>query len=376
MNTLVIRYSEIGSKSDGVRGSMVKVLRQRIEDRLEYEQAEYERVRTGDGRIIVDGIAANDFVEEIAMLPGVASASSVKKTDPSIDSIKKAVKDFDIGETFGVDANRSGEHGFDSQDIAIELGSFIEQETGSSVDLDNPDTWIYVDVRADEAFVFDRRFDGPDGFPAGSNEELAALVSGGIDSPVAAYQAMTRGSDIVPIYFYNRPLAAEDHLLRFRAVLEKLKQFHPGKKWEYFVVDMKEVNERLMDVGRGRMILQRKIMFDVAERIAESQDLKGIVTGESMGQKSSQTASSLELTSPSTKPVFRPLLTRDKYDITSEARKLGTYEEAKIDSACSTMSPENPATSMQKQDFEDLKSKIGVEKLVDMAFDTAEKKLL
>lgn len=377
MNRVIVRYGDIGTKSEPVRGKMISVLRQRVQDRLEYEELDFETVRRKTGRIIVETEQAEKAAEIVSELPGISSVSPAAVADPDLESIKEVSREFEIGETFGVDANRSGQHEFDSRDIQIELGSFTEDRTGASVDLDNPDTLVEVDLRKDEAYVFTQRLEGPDGLPVGVSESLAALVSGGIDSPVAAYEVMTRGCDITPIYFYNKPIAAEDHLLRLNAVLKKLERFNPSKKWEFYVVDMEEVNQELMKVERGRMLIHRKIMFKVSEKIAEKEGLAGLVTGEAIGQKSSQTPSNLELTTSAVdKPVFRPLLTAEKNSITDRARKINTLEEATINSACSTMAPDSPATSMREEDLRKLEDKVDIEELVEKALESAEKREL
>lgn len=377
MNRVLVRYGDIGTKSEPVRGKMISVLRQRVQDRLEYEGLSFEKVRHDTGRIIIETEEAEKAARILSEIPGVASSSPAVVTSPELEGIKEGSEGFEIGETFGVAANRSGEHEFDSRDIQIELGSFIEERSGASVDLDNPDTQVEVDLREDEAYVFTQRFEGPDGLPVGVSEPIAALVSGGIDSPVAAYEVMTRGCDVLPIYFYNKPIAAEDHLLRLMSVLKKLERFHPSKKWEFYVVDMEEVNPELMRVKRGRMLIHRKIMFRVSEKIAEKEGLSGMVTGEAIGQKSSQTPSNLELTTKAVnKPVFRPLITSKKDSIVNRARDIATFEDATIDSACSTMAPDSPATSMSEEDLEKLEKKVDMDKLVQKAFESAEKREL
>ena len=374
MNRVLVRYGDIGTKSEPVRGNMASTLRQRVQDRLEYEELDFEKVSRERGRIIVETEKPEEAAEIVAEIPGVSSSSPAVVTEPDLESIKEGSKGFDIGDTFGVAANRSGKHEFDSRDVQRELGSFIEEKTGASVDLDNPDTWIEVDLREDEAYVFTQRFEGPDGLPVGVSGSLAALVSGGIDSPVAAQEVMTRGCNITPIYFYNKPLAAEDHLLRFNSVLKKLEKFHPSKKWEFYVVDMEEINRELMKVGRGRMLIHRMIMFKVSEKIAEKEGLSGLVTGEAIGQKSSQTPSNLEFTTSAVdKPVFRPLVTSKKDSIAERARSIDTFEEAAIDSACSNMAPDNPATSMDERDRKEILKKVDIDELVQKAFDSAEK---
>jgi thiamine biosynthesis protein ThiI len=374
MNTVIVRCSEIGSKSGNVRSKMQQALRQRVHNRLEYEGFDFDKVKTSRGRIIVENID-EEAAESVADIPGIASASPCLKTDSDLESIKEASEDLEIGDTFGIEANRSGEHDFDSQDVNVEIGSYIENLTGASVDLDNPDTWVGIDVRKDTTYLFTETFDGVSGLPVGVESSLAALVSGGIDSPVSAFEVMRRGSSIVPIYFYNKPLAAEDHVMRFEAAVKELKKYHPSKDWYYYRIDMEEVNRELMDdVDRGRMILHRALMFKVAEEIAEDENLKGLVTGEAMGQKSSQTPANLRITSSEIDmPVHRPLLTEDKNDIIERAKDLGTFELAEIDSACRSISPDSPATDLKKRHFEELKKEVDFAALVDKAVSTAEK---
>lgn len=367
-DTAIIRYGEIGTKSNTVKKQMIQTLRQRIEERIEHEGLEYDKVSRRQGRIVAHTEEAEKAAEILKKLPGVKTVSPAEKTEPDIEAVKKASENFSYGGTFGVDPN-TGNTELSTPEIAEEIGAHVQGFTGAEVDLDEPETWLGVDVREDEAYVFTETFEGPGGFPTATQGIYAALISGGIDSPVAAYQMMTRGADILPVYFYNKPIAAEDHLMRFKASTKKLKKFHPSKKWEAVIVDMEEVNEELMNLGRGRMVLHREIMFRVVEKIAEQRDLEGLVTGESLGQKSSQTSSNLELTSSSIdKPVMRPLLTRDKNSISEEAREIGTFGEAEINSACRSLSPDNPATVLDREKLQNLREAVKVDELVEKAF--------
>lgn len=377
MEHVLVRYSEIATKSRHVKRQMRDVLRQRVEDRLVYEGIGFDRVSSKPGRVIVETKEPREAAAHVSELPGVASASPAIKTEADIDHIGEASEEFDYGDSFGVDAGRTGEHGFTSQDVERELGSHIEGFSGSGVDLDHPDTLLEVDIRHCDAYLFTERYQGPGGLPVGSQDPLLALISGGIDSPVAAYQVMKRGSGITPIYFYNRPIAAEDHLLRFKSALGELERFHPGKQWRYYVVDMGEVNRELMDVGRGRMVLHRIVMFRVAGKLADENGFRGLVTGESLGQKSSQTASNLEMTTSEVeKPVFRPLVGWNKNEIVEVAKRLGTFEVAGIDSACTTLAPESPATSLQCDDLERLKAEVDIDRLVEQASENVERHVL
>jgi thiamine biosynthesis protein ThiI len=377
MDHVLVRYGEIGTKSEPVRSRMLNTLRQRVEDRLEYEEMDFKKVVKDQGRIFVEKVAAREAAKKISELPGVASASPAEKIESDIKEMKKTTENLEVGDTFGVRASRAGDHEFKSSQVEREVGHFIREEKSTEVDLDDPDTWVKFDIRFADTYVFTERFEGPGGFPVGTGDPIAALISGGIDSPIAARKMMNRGSDVLPVYFYNRPVAAEDHLFRFKAVLDELEKLHPSKDWNYYIVDLKEINEQLMEIGRGRMILHRQLMFRVAERLAEEEGLEGIVTGESASQKSSQTVSNLRETSQTVDmPVFRPLLTRKKSEITEEARELDTFKHSKIDSACRSLSPENPATRIDSRRISNLKEGVKFEKLVEKAVEKAEKNQL
>ncbi|MFB6241799.1 MAG: tRNA uracil 4-sulfurtransferase ThiI [Candidatus Nanosalina sp.] len=371
-NFLLVRYGEIGTKSEPVRSKMIDNLRQRVEDRLEHEGLEYGKVSVHPGRVIAEGLEdAGEAARKVSETPGVASVSPAKKIESSIEEMKNTAEEVEVSESFGIDASRSGKHGFDSQEVKEEVGEHVRKNTGAEVDLDNLGILIEFEIRGENTYVFTERFKGPDGVPVGSAGKFAALISGGIDSPVAAHEAMERGCDIVPVYFYNVPVAAEDHYLRFRSVCKKLKRFNFSRDWKGFKIDMGEVNEELMEIGRGRMVIHRRLMFRVAEEICEQEGLNGIVTGESLSQKSSQTPQNLEKTSKATDyPVHRPLITHSKNEITEKARELGTFRDAEIASACQSLAPDNPATRLSEPDLEKLERQVGFEDLVEKALDS------
>ena len=153
MDRVLVRYGDIGTKSQPVRGNMLDNLRQRVQDRLEYEGIDFDKVKYKRGRIIALTSEANEAAKAVSELPGVKSCSPAKVTDPTLKSIKETCENLEVGESFGVRANRSGDHDFNSKDIQIEIGSLIESRTGAIVDLDNPDTLVEVDLREDEGFV-------------------------------------------------------------------------------------------------------------------------------------------------------------------------------------------------------------------------------
>lgn len=372
MDHVLVRYSEIGTKSRPVAARMRSRLRDRVAERLDYESIDAD-VQAVPGRIHVSTDQATAAARALAELPGVASTSPARCIPVTFDAIADASDDFTVDSPFAVRVNTAGEQPFTSEELEGELGAHVQERTGADVDLEEPATTVEVDVRSEGAFVFTERYPGPGGFPVGSQDPLVALISGGIDSPVAAAEIMTRGSDIEPIYFYNKPFAAGDHLVRFEAALSKLVRLHPAKSWHYHLVDMEPVNQALTAVGTGRMVLHRRVLFRVAEHIARQTGAVGLATGEAIGQKSSQTAANLALTTAAVElPIHRPLLTATKDDIVQRARALGTYEDAVVDSACQTIAPEHPTPRLGDTKLASLEAEVDVDALVEAAIDRIE----
>ncbi len=364
---VLVRYSEISKKKGKTRQRLVQALRQRIEDKLVFDDVQYQKVSERPGRIFIFN-TSREAADSIKLLPGVKSCSPAKRLDPKIDVIRENLPE--VSGTFGVRVN-TRDTDYSSEELERDFGSVIQNKTGSDVDLENPDTWVKVEISKDQAHIYTETFEGPGGLPAATQGEFIALISGGIDSPVAAYQMMKRGTDIVPIYFYNRPYSAEDHLIRFEKAVEKLREVNPSKKWKYYVVDLKEANRALGEIESGRMVLHRRLMFEAADKIRAGRGFDGVVTGESISQKSSQTPENLSASSAELN-IFRPLLTWNKDEITEKAREIGTFQYSKIDSACKSISPGSPSTNLSFEELEALKKEVGFEDLVDDLVDSAE----
>jgi thiamine biosynthesis protein ThiI len=364
---ILVKFSEIHKKKGKTRDNLVKALRQRIQDKLEFEGLQFDTVSHSPDRIIIYG-APREAAEKISFLPGVKYCLTGEIIQSDLEEIKQNLPE--INGSFGVRVNTRSVD-YSSQELEKNFGGIIQEKTGEEVDLERPDCWVRIEFSDDFAHISTDRFEGPGGFPAATLGHYLTLVSGGIDSPVAAYEMMKRGADITPLYFFNRPVAAEDHLIRFEKCIERLKEFNPSKNWEYILIDMEEANQKLMEIESGRMVLHRKIMFEAADRIREKRDLDGIVTGESLSQKSSQTPQNLKTTSAKL-PIYRPLLTLNKNEMSQKSRNLGLFEYSKIDSACRSISPENPSTNLSEEELEELKEEVGFNEIVDELVDSAE----
>jgi thiamine biosynthesis protein ThiI len=366
--TVVVRHGEIGTKSDQVRRSMEG----RLRDNLAAAIAErdlpgtVERERT---RLYVrtETDAVEDVTDVAASTFGVVSASPAvavpPEADPITDALADAGREHYEGGTYAVRASRAGtadQHSFSSRDLEAAGGSAVwraaeAQGYDPEVDLEDPDLTVSVDCRFEEAFVFCEKREGPGGYPLGVQDPLVALVSGGIDSPVAAYEAMRRGAPVIPLYVDLGEYGGADHRMRAAETVRTLWEYVPGEEPAMLVAPGGEAVARLVaEMDRDRMLGLRRFMYRLAEHVADDRDAVGIVSGEAIGQKSSQTTANMRVTAAAATafPIVRPLGTRDKTDITEQAREIGTFDDSTIAAGCNRVAPSLPETAATLEDVE------------------------
>ncbi|MFC7074766.1 tRNA sulfurtransferase [Halovenus rubra] len=358
-DTVLVRFSgEVGVKSRSVQHRMERQLRQNLKQMLARHdldvsiEAEHARLYVHTTPEEVDAVA-----EVTARVFGVTSVSSVREIDPTLDAIRDLLAEtarehYESG-TFAVRARRAGneeDHPFSSTDIEREGGAAVFEAAQASdiepeVDLDDPDLTFRVECRPERAFVYVGIQSGAGGLPLGTQQPVVALMSGGIDSPVAAWHLMKRGCPVVPVYVNLGRFGGVDHRARAEEITQQLTTYTPDGFTMWVVPGGDGLEQIAEETERYQMLLTRRYMLRIAELIAEQTGAVGIVTGESIGQKSSQTSAAIRVTDAVTDcPVHRPLLTLDKHEITDRAREIGTYEESTIDAGCNRLAPENPAT--------------------------------
>ncbi|CCQ34781.1 putative tRNA sulfurtransferase protein [Halorhabdus tiamatea SARL4B] len=359
-DVVVVRHGEVGVKSDQVRMKMEFQLQENLNALLA------DRDLPGDtgcqrNRLYIrtEESAVEDATAAAVEAPGVVSASPARSVEPTLDAITEALAETaracHDGGPFAVEARRAGNadaHDFSSRDLESEGGQAIwdaiEDGGGTpEVDLDDPEFTTFVDCRPDEAFVFVEKRAGPGGLPLGTQQPLVALVSGGIDSPVAAWQVMARGAPILPVYVDLGDYGGADHRARAETTVAALARRAPNFDLQLRVVDGgRAVEELVAKTDATRMLSLRRFMYRAAETVAREHDAVGIVSGEAIGQKSSQTTANLAATDVVTDlPIHRPLLTMDKTDIIERARELGTYDDATVPAGCNRVAPSRPETA-------------------------------
>ncbi|KZX48898.1 tRNA sulfurtransferase [Haloarcula sp. K1] len=357
-DSVLVRHGELGVKSDQVRRKMEGQLADNLRAMLDARglSGDIEQRRN---RLFVHTDHPEGVTAAAADTFGVTSASAVTTVDPTLSAIKTALaataREQHDGGAFAVNARRAGPaeaHPFSSTDIESDGGTAvweaIERLGGEpAVDLDNPDFELFVECRTDEAYVFCEKRAGPGGLPLGTQRPVVALVSGGIDSPVAAWQVMKRGAPVIPVYVDLGDYGGPDHRARAVSTVETLASYAPGHDLSLSVIDAGDVvTDISQNLGALRMLVLRRFMLAAADAIGQDRDAVGIVTGEAIGQKSSQTSANIAVTDAATTlPVHRPNLTVDKSEITNHARTIGTFEDSTIDTGCNRVAPSHPETN-------------------------------
>lgn len=360
-DTVLVRHGELGTKSSQVQHRMERLLGGNIDRMLTERQIE-GTVSGEHGRLYVRGKPAelSRVLDAVTDTVGVISASPAVRTAPTMEAITSALgtiaSDVHTGGTFAVRARRAGgpdAHAFTSQEIEREGGSAIWATVDTpEVDLDHPDHTYYVECRPDTAYIFIEKQPGPGGFPYGSQGTVVALISGGIDSPVAAWEMMRRGCQIVPLYFDFEDYGGPDHIARAYESVRHLAQYAPDGRLDLVHVPIGSVVEELCESTQAtRMLSLRRFMFSVAEQIADREGAHSLSTGESLGQKSSQTGTNLAVGGAHLRyPIHRPLLAMDKQEIIDRAKTLGTFQDATIDAGCNRVAPSLPETAANLAD--------------------------
>jgi len=361
-DVVLVRHGDLGSKSRGVKRDMEHRLGENLEAILDDRGLAGEveltwsrpRVHTTEADVAAVAEAAADAFGVVSASPALSVASELDAICDALARTAGAV--YDKG-TFAVDARRADRSlPFDSEDVQREGGQAVwdavAPEFEPAVDLDDPDVTFGVEVREEATFLYTDTVDGVGGLPLGTQDPVVVLVSGGIDSPVAAFELMRRGCPVVPVYVDLGDYGGPDHRARALRTVRDLRRYAPNFDLEPWVVPGGDAAARLVEaMDRGRMLAHRRFLLAVGEAVAERVGAVGVATGEAVGQKSSQTATNLAVTDAATDlPVHRPLLTWDKHEVTQRAREVGTFHDSTIPAGCNRLVPDEPvvATSVDR----------------------------
>jgi thiamine biosynthesis protein ThiI len=376
---VLCRYGEIFLKG-GNRAFFEKKLVENMRRAVRPLGARVERLH---GRVLVwppapheggdDGAALQHIVVALQHVFGLASLSPVRLVDKELGAIAAAAVEearrVPPGTTFKVESRRADKRfPLASPELSRQVGAAVVEATGLPVDVHRPALAIGVEIGFEHAYVFGRTLPGPGGLPVGSSGAADLLLSGGIDSPVAGWMAMKRGCNLAATYFHSFPYTGDRTRDKVAALARKLAAWQGEIALR--VVPFTEAQKAIRDAGDPRLavVLYRRMMMRVAERLARARGALALVTGEALAQVASQTLENLGVIGAATTlPILRPLIGHDKLDTIALARRIDTYELsiAPYEDCCSLFVPEHPETKAKPEAVARLEARLDVPALVE-----------
>lgn len=300
-----------------------------------------------------EGIDMEATADRLSKVFGIVNICPAVKCEKDIDTIEKTTIEclcqMDLkGKTFKVEAKREDkQYPMNSPQICRHMGGVILKNTeGLSVDVHNPDILVQIEIR-NQAFIFTQKLSGAGGMPVGTAGRAALLLSGGIDSPVAGWMISKRGVTLDAVYFHSHPYTS-DRAKEKVIDLAKIISVYTGPI-RLHIVPFTDIQLDIIDKCPKEYltIIMRRLMMQIAERIAKSRGAKALITGESIGQVASQTMESLSVTDNAVDmPVFRPCIGMDKEEIVRISKKIDTYETSILpfEDCCTIFVPKHPKT--------------------------------
>ena len=378
---LIVRCGEVALKGMN-KPYFERMLAERIHKRLKAARYGKESVKRHEGLIFVRFDREWDTVQlagEISKVFGVASISPAVESESNMEAIGVEAVSFmeklceeRCVRTFKVEAKRADKQfPIKSPDIARQIGGYVLKGLKVlKVDVHNPDVRLFVDVRHDRSYIYADKIAGFGGLPLGTNGKGLVLLSGGIDSPVAAWMMAKRGMMIEAVHFHSYPYTSPRAQEKVED-LAKIVASYCGS-FKMHVINILPIQEQIVKncPEAETTIHVRRFMMRIAEKIAERNSAMMLITGENLGQVASQTAEALVVTDNCVKmPVMRPLIAMDKIDIIAKAQEIGTFETSiePYEDCCTVFLPKHPTTKPQLDKIEISDSKLDIDALVESA---------
>ncbi|SHH25273.1 tRNA uracil 4-sulfurtransferase ThiI [Tepidibacter thalassicus] len=385
-NVVIARYGEIG-----IKGRNRYIFEDKLVKNIKNSLKELGKLNVYKqyGRIYID-VEDYDYetiIDEAKKVFGIVALTPAIKLENDYDKLKKAalelVKEkieFEDVKTFKVESKRTDKSfRLNSMEMSRDIGGYILSNLGDKikVDVHNPDVKVEAEMRAECAVVYVDKIEGYGGLPIGTNGKAMVLLSGGIDSPVAAWMIAKRGVEIEVIHYHSYPFTSERSKEKVEDLARILSKYCGRIKMHNvnLLPIQKEINKNCKE--EEMTIISRRFMMRIAQRVALSRGCNALVTGESIGQVASQTIQGLTVTNSSVDiPVFRPLIAMDKSEIVEFAKKIGTYETSIIpeEDCCTVFLPKNPVTKPKLEKIIKSEENLDVEKLIDEAVENIEVK--
>ncbi len=377
MQCVVVHYHEIALKK-GNRPFYIESLARNL--RRATADLNVQRVRKVSGRLVLelgDESAWETVCERLAQTFGVANFSLGERVPLDLETIKetigRTVMDWrEAGNefvTFRVATRRSyKQFPLQSPEINSEVGAYLKTLTGAAVNLDEADLTVHLEIIPKEAFFYFGKVSGPGGLPVGVSGKVCVLLSGGIDSPVAAYRMLQRGCQATFVHFHGAPYLSQASAEKAADLAEMLTR-HQYRSTIY-MVPFGEIQQQvvLRAPTALRVILYRRLMLRIAELLGLRHKAQALVTGESLAQVASQTLTNIGVIEEAAEaPILRPLIGMDKNEISAQAQKIGTFEISiqPDQDCCSLFVPKHPATRCRLEEVKAAEALLDVQGLVN-----------
>ncbi len=378
MKVFVVHYSEIGLKGEN-REFFEKKLVENINRKVKGAGA---LARRRFGRIIVeirDESKADEIAEKLSKTPGIRYFALARVCKLDIEAIKKAavaiLQDMKFS-TFKIAASRSNKSfPYNSMEINRMVGSVVVEKLGKKVKMKEPDVVVHIEICEKEAYIYTERIEGVGGLPVSVSGRVVSLLSGGIDSPVASFLLMKRGCKIVFVHFFNETLHSREVRKKIESIVRVLAEFQGESK--LYMVNFGDVQREIIKVvpASYRMIIYRRFMMRIGEKIARKEGANALVTGDNVAQVASQTLDNLAAIYEATgMPVLTPLAGFDKEETIDLAKRIGTYEISiqPYPDCCSFMIAKHPETRAKLEVVKRIEENMDVEGLVEKALENTE----
>lgn len=380
---ILCHYAEIALKGRN-RGFFEAKLKQNLALHFKLRlPGALQRIKRLKGRFLLELTPAGQdkiekVIEVLSTIPGIANFAPAIRVEPDLDAVQSqavAILENLEYDSFRVTTRKAYSNFPNSKHSVNEIvGAKLVETYHKKVNLSAPDLTCHIDFLYNSAWLYTDKIPGIGGLPVGGSSSVCVMLSGGIDSPVAAYYAIRRGTRAIFVHFHSVPRVSPASIEKVRRTVEILRKYQP--KATLYLVEFAPVQDEIFAQCDPRLLvlLYRRFMVRVTNRIASTVNAKAIVTGESIGQVASQTLENIAVVDAvSELPILRPVIGFDKVDIIRDAKKIGTYDisiEPHQD-CCTLYIPDNPATMANLEDVEREESKLDIDRLVEEAVNLA-----
>ena len=381
---IMIRFGELNTKGKNKK-EFIRILASNIKNALkDWPELSfdvcYDHIYVG-----LNNVDYEPVVERLQDVSGIHALSLVYRTSKELEDIKESALKLieeEQGQTFKVKVKRGDKtYPLISDEITrIVAGHILKNNTKHlKVDVHNPEILLSIEVRNEASYIFCKTFIGAGGYPLGVGGKTMHMLSGGIDSPVAAYLMMKRGVSIECIHFASPPYTQMGVIYKLEDLLKVLNRYQP--RIRLHIVPFTKIQEAIYDNAPESycITLMRRMMFRLADALAKRRNCPVISSGESIGQVASQTLQSMHVINAVTNtPVIRPLATTDKIEIIEISRKIGTYDISirPYEDCCTIFTPKAPKTMPHMDEVEEFEKKFDYETLIKEALANIEVKII